>query len=144
MTKLYFIFKMELSTIFFVYSIFSGIIWINTLVILPRRRIELKTEDVNTEEVKTEVVKSKEDLKNNNNRRDFEKDNQDEDEVFIRGEDADKNDLKKDKKFTLNLLKSPLVGLLSLLFFLGSLRVYTGTGLMVSSLHILSFMGYII
>ena len=55
-----------------------------------------------------------------------------EDEVFIKKESCEDTP-RSEKNFTLKLLKSPLVWLLSLQFFLGSLRVYTGTGLMVSS-----------
>lgn len=58
-----------------------------------------------------------------------------EDEVFIKKESCEDTLVpRSEKNFTLKLLKSPLVWLLSLQFFLGSLRVYTGTGLMVSSM----------
>ena len=61
-----------------------------------------------------------------------------EDEIFIKKESSNKT---LEKNFTLKLLKSPLVWLLSLQFFLGSLRVYTGTGLMVSSIIFRGNMG---
>ena len=62
---------------------------------------------------------------------------QTEDEVFITDKSTednleDRQEPKMEKNFTLKLMKSPLVWLLSLQFFLGSLRVYTGTGLMVN------------
>ena len=65
-------------------------------------------------------------------------DQQTEDEVFITNRSTednleDRQEPKMEKNFTLKLMKSPLVWLLSLQFFLGSLRVYTGTGLMVNS-----------
>ena len=63
-----------------------------------------------------------------------------EDEVFIKDKSNENNvgnglEAKIEKNFTLKLLKSPLVWLLSLQFFLGSLRVYTGTGLMYDSIY---------
>ena len=65
-----------------------------------------------------------------------------EDEFFIKNESSNKTlEPRSEKNFTLKLLKSPLVWLLSLQFFLGSLRVYTGTGLMVSSIIFRGNMG---
>ena len=45
MTKLYFLFLFELKTIFYGYAVFSSIIWINTFVILPKQRVEVKARD---------------------------------------------------------------------------------------------------
>ena len=49
MTKLYFVFNVELTTIFAGYAIFSSMIWINTLVILPKQRVEVKDRESRTE-----------------------------------------------------------------------------------------------
>ena len=42
MTKLYIVFLFQLKTIFYGYAVFSSIIWINTFVILPKQRVEVK------------------------------------------------------------------------------------------------------
>ena len=125
MTKLYFVFLFQLKTIFYGYAIFSSIIWINTFVILPRQRVEVKALD--------SIPEDKEDIKIHPNGIE----QQTEDEVFITDKSTednleDRQEPKMEKNFTLKLMKSPLVWLLSLQFFLGSLRVYTGTGLMVN------------
>ena len=49
MTKLYFLFNFELTTIFAGYAIFSSIIWINTFVILPKQRVEVKDREPRTD-----------------------------------------------------------------------------------------------
>ena len=49
MTKLYFVFNFELTTIFAGYAIFSSMIWINTLVILPKQRVEVKDREPRTD-----------------------------------------------------------------------------------------------
>ena len=49
MTKLYFLFNFKLTTIFAGYAIFSSIIWINTFVILPKQRVEVKVRVLRTE-----------------------------------------------------------------------------------------------
>ena len=46
MTKLYFVFNFELTTIFAGYAMFSSMIWINTLVILPKQRVEVKDKGI--------------------------------------------------------------------------------------------------
>ena len=79
------------------------------------------------------IPEDKEDTKKHSNGID----QQTEDEVFITDKSTednleDRQEPKMEKNFTLKLMKSPLVWLLSLQFFLGSLRVYTGTGLMVN------------
>ena len=49
MTKLYFLFNFELTSIFAGYAIFSSIIWINTFVILPKQRVEVKDRNQRTD-----------------------------------------------------------------------------------------------
>lgn len=49
MTKLYFVFNFELTTIFAGYAMFSSMIWINTLVILPKQRVDVKDRESRTE-----------------------------------------------------------------------------------------------
>ena len=49
MTKLYFVFNFELTTIFAGYAMFSSMIWINTLVILPKQRVEVKDRNQRTD-----------------------------------------------------------------------------------------------
>ena len=89
----------------------TSLLWINTFLILPKSRIHIKEEAANTNFLEKETSNS--------------------DTVLDKKDEEERVKIHK-------LLKSPIFLIFGIQFFLGSLRVYSGTSLMVNGIVVLN------